>query len=280
MRWMECQLLLASWIDNMYAAGSCTIDACDRLLKCEVLLSSCWQLDVKPSSMKIVSSSRAAQNVGSGRFSWASPFPVLGALIGPCGSASEDFSQASRSVWKRFWCGAGSRKARRLPLSLKLRDLERCCFPAVSGRCSWWPIGIALLAAIRALQGQLVASLLRVPKEPGEDDAAYARRRGREAQSHIVAAEAWGLKAARQVVRWHDHLQRRHVDSWACKFFHMHDNRWLQLQRLLAGSVDTMAGILGMREVAGRPRVRYEDGVRFLLQEFPVLRCDLHSESA
>ena len=179
-----------------------------------------------------------------------------------------------------MWCGAGSRKARKLPLHLKLQDLERCAFPAVSNRCAWWPIGKTLLAAIRALQGQLVSTLIRIPREPGEDDASYARRRGREAQAVIAARESWGFKCARQVVRWYAHLKRKHVDSWACRFFHMRDARWLQLQRLIAGSVSTMAGALGLREVAGRRRIRFEDGVNFLLQEFPDLNCLLEAEQA
>ena len=128
--------------------------------------------------MKIVSSSRSSLGCGCGGFSWQYPFQVLDAQVGPCGSAQSDFEAANRAAWARLWAGAGSKKARGLPLFLKIRDVERCCFPAVSGRCSWWPIGATLASEIVMLHRAVIVSLLRVPREAGEDDSSYARRRG------------------------------------------------------------------------------------------------------
>ena len=138
------------------------------------------------------------------------------------------------------------------------------CPAAVAGG----PFGATLASDIVMLHRAIIASLLRVPREAGEDDGSYARRRGREAQKQIDAQSSWESRAARQVFRWHAHLRRRHVQSWATEVFRIQGSGWLQIQRLASGSLDSLAGILGMREGAGRPRVRYEDGVRFLQTKY------------
>ena len=62
---------------------------------------------------------------------WKAPFRVLGSLVGPCGSAWDDFLEAEAAVWRRVWAGAASRKATKLPTNLKQLDVARVCWPAL-----------------------------------------------------------------------------------------------------------------------------------------------------
>ena len=101
-----------------------------------------------------------------------------------------------------------------------------------------------------------------------DDDATCSRRGGREAQQHISSAGSWESRSAKIVLQWHKHLRRRHVQSWATDAFHTQDSRWLQLRRLASGSLSSFAGALGSRERAGKPHIRFEDGVRFLKSKY------------
>ena len=211
--------------------------------------------------MKICSSKKAERGKDMLEFRWMMPFEVLGCAVGPCGSAWEDFKKAELAVWKRCWCGAGSRKSRSLPLNVKLIDVERCCWPAVSYRCSWWPIGSTLSSRIAALQRSVIASILKIPREVGETDESYACRRGREAAKHACLLGPWEVRAAGRVVDWTEHLERHHVRSWAAELYAFQGSKWLQLRRAAQSSASVFAGMLGLREWPGRPRVRFDEGV-------------------
>ena len=71
--WGGSEFLIASWIDNLYAAGASAASACHRLIACANYLRSEWRLEFKPSSMRIIGSSRSAQDCSCGKFSVAIP---------------------------------------------------------------------------------------------------------------------------------------------------------------------------------------------------------------
>ena len=220
-----------------------------------------WSLDFKPSSCKIISSRKRDRLQSVGKYAWACPFPVLGSLIGPCGSPWEDWHEAERAAWRRFWSGAGSRKAKGLRMGLKVRDIQRVAWPAISSRCSWWPIGSSLASCIGGLQRSMFSCVLRLPRESFECDADYARRRGRESRKWCAEVGLWEELAANRVVSWFDHVDRAHCRSWATRIQPVRGSAWLQAQRVIANSWSMFAGILASREVAGRPRVRWEEAV-------------------
>ena len=172
---------ISSWIDNLYALGSSSSDACSRLESFEEVLRARWRLEFKASSQKVCCARRADRNLSCRAFVWQLPFVVLGSLIGPCCSAWADFKAAEQSAWRRLWAGAASKSARGLHVDLKVADIQRCCWPSLGYRCSWWPMGSTLASLIRALQRALVATILRLPREQWETDEHVARRRGREA---------------------------------------------------------------------------------------------------
>ena len=177
------------------------------------------------------------------------------------GCAFPDFEQAKSAVWRRLYSGAKSRAASDLPLYLKLRDVARVCWPSISYRCSWWPLGESLLSDIGILQKQVVASLIKLPKESWETPEAYCMRRGREAARHIDRSNCWMLKACSRVQSWDAHVIRGHFWSWAVEARPCRDSVWLQSRRLFNRSKSAFAGLLLSRARRGRPRVRWEEGL-------------------
>ena len=66
-----------------------------------------------------------------------------------------------------------------------------------------------------ALQRAIVASILRVPKDVGEEAETYARRRCRVAGVFCLDVGEWSKLVAERIVSWHGHMQRNHAYSWA-----------------------------------------------------------------
>ena len=105
------------------------------------------------------------------------------------------------------------------------------------------------------MQRAIVASVLRIPKETGEQPDVYARRRCRAASVFCAQVGEWDLLAADRIVSWHGHMVRNHSYSWANELIQVQDSQWMQARRLFMRSTSAFAGILGLREAPGRLRV-------------------------
>ena len=128
---------------------------------------------------------------------------------------------------------------------------------------AWWLLGSTLGSKLLAVQRAVISSVLRLPRETGEEDVVYACRRGREAGRHVSRVGAWDVRAARRIVEWAEHLQRGHVSSWAVSIFPFQCSKWLQVRRAAQNSISIFAGVLGLRQIAGRPRIWFEEGLSY-----------------
>ena len=194
-------------------------------------------------------------------YKWTEPFTVLGCRIGTSGNAWCDFDAASAAIWRRMWAGSKSRAARNVPLKIKILDVERCCWPSLSFRCSWWAVSRTLLSEIESLQNSIVSCLLRLPIEPGEDRANYHRRRGREALKFVQNSKCWKRKVCERIRSWSEHVDRAHFWSWAIEIAKCRDNLWLRGQRKVMHSISVFAGSLGTRDSPGRPYCRWQEAL-------------------
>ena len=258
---------IASWVDNLYALGGSADEAVRSLERFESLLKCRWRQRIKPKSCFVFSQRRREQGTDCRGYVWSSPFCVLGCKIGPSGHCWIDFEEASAAVWRRMWAGPRSKAARKLPLRLKIRDIERCCWPSLFYRCSWWPISTTMLGKLESLQNAVVACVLRIPMQAGEEAGEFHRRRGREARRCIKRSDSWRLKVCRRTSSWKDHLERGHVWSWAVEISACRDDLWLQSQRMLNSSASMFAGVLGCRDSPGRPFTRWQESMYLVAAE-------------
>ena len=121
-------------------------------------------------------------------------------------------------------------------------------------------------SCIAALQRALVSCVSRIPRAAFEPDADYLRRRGRVAGRMCVEVGSWEVLVADRVISWYEHVDRAHCRSWATMMQPQRGGIWLQVQRLAAQSQSVLAGALGLREYAGRPRTRWEEAVQWCRQ--------------
>lgn len=133
------------------------------------------------------------------------------------GRCTADRKAALQAMLRRFWMGAGSGRARGLPLRLE---------------------------------------------EPWED---WRRRRGRILGLHVVEEGRWSTHVAYKVCTWYNHVLRDHSRSWCAPLLEWRGSSWLAARRLSLGS-SAFGGKLDLREGAGSPGIRFEDGVQLARQ--------------
>ena len=108
-----------------------------------------------------------------------------------------------------------------------------------------------------------VASLLHVPRHPGEEGVEYCKRRNRSAGLFCKTIGLWSHRWYRRSLTWHAHLLRplnRH--TWSALLVQYRGKQWLQERRSnFVGSCT--AGRTKTRSFLGPPCVRWHDGVDF-----------------
>ena len=252
----------ACWVDNVYAAGSSAEACVSNMRVFESRLVDFWGLRFKPDSKTYISSNPqqdADKHLHGWR--WSVPFEVLGHAIGISGSLTHDLPRAEEACWKRYFLGAGSKGAAKLSMKVKLQDIDVVCWPSFAYRCTWWSVAKTSLAAVRSVQNAVVASCLRLPRQIGEDDAAFARRRNKEAAKWIGPQRCWARRVAANILSWDEHIRRASKTSWATILVRYRDSRWLQARRLLQKSASIFSGRLASRAAPSRPHTRWEEGV-------------------
>ena len=226
-------LSFACWVDNVYAAGSSSDAAVANLMLFQDVLLRDWCLQFKDDSKTFISAMpRQDRDRLLHGWKWSSPFVVLGHNIGEYCSCREDRWQAERSVWARFWSGAGSASGRALRVNLRLKDIERVCWPSVAWRCTWWSLNRGVLGDVKSLQHAVVACCVRVPRDYGEDDAAFARHRARIASRYCARIGCWAKRIAAKSIEWSKHVERGRVRSWASVMARYRGSAWLQARRM------------------------------------------------
>ena len=198
-------------------------------------------------------------------------FLVLGHRISCMGSHEVDLAFALKSAWRAYWRGAGNKKHRKVSFRARWLDVHRTVWPCIAFRCSWWSYTAGLGARLDWEQRRLVACMMRLPRNPGEELAPYLRRRSLEAGRVCSRSLVWSELCAQRVVNWAAHLERRSAQSWATQAWHWRGSAWYEARRMLQNSRSAFGGKLGMRVSGGRPRTRFHDGVR-LAASLPVVQ--------
>jgi len=259
----HCKVAASSWIDNIYCLSASPGGATKMMTIISRHLEHQWHLKLKPSSRLIIQA-RGAPAWTEVPQGWreVDVFPCLGGLLSRDGSSSLEIDAAEASAWRSFFGGAGSRKARGLPLATRLRDLQRCTWPVLGWRAGRWSMGKVLLGRLDSLQRGMVCSMMRSPRLSGETDADFHRRRGREAGRVCRNMGLWSLLACDQARRWREHIHRRHVRSFATELVTWKDDLWLQVRRAARQSLSALAGRTGTRAEPGRAALRWEHSFR------------------
>ena len=251
------------WVDNIYAVADTAHRAVCNLELIETILEADWHLKIKSSS-KLFTASGGRRSVPEQlrSFKFADPFIVLGIKVSSSGSCEKDVSEAIHSAHRRFFMGPCSKKSARLPLQIRLLDFQRCVWPAICWRSSWWQFSKTLAKQIDSVQFQFIATLQRLPPKKNEPLADCFRRRAREA-ARIANRSRWSEMVAVRCVSWNGHISRNHVKSWPGFLLQWRGEGWLQQVRASAGSASIFGGILRLRSGRGRPRTRWHEGVAY-----------------
>ena len=199
-------------------------------------------------------------------------FVVLGHLVESTGSIRACWRRARGTMWKAFWANPGSNSARHLGRASNLALMSRAVLPQLSFRCSRWPPQRQIRLELDQLQQKMVASLIRLPRDAGEEAADYVRRRGRSARKICIEQGMWSHHWFSRSVLWDDHLARpRNFNSWPAQLREYRGKQWLMDRRAsfapsVASSdstVSILAGRTGTRSVRGKVHVRWHDGIDF-----------------
>ena len=143
------------------------------------------------------------------------------------------------------------------PHSCRTRFLKTCVRPTASFRWSRWPFQMTYANKLDGIQNHMVARLFPVQPRPWEDQDRYFERRRQLSAQISGQTGRWSADWAHAVLSWKDHVVRGHDSgSWSKPIFEYHGQDWLQQQRLINGR-----GRLGTRAGAGRPAVRYHEGI-------------------
>ena len=157
-----------------------------------------------------------------------------------------------------FFGNCKSVKAKKLTIGANLRLLNRAVLPVLRHRCSRWPGNRATFDEIRSVQRKMVAAIVRLPAEPGEDAVTYVRRRN-AAMTNLISRDAsWNLDYCNRLAAWDAHLHRpRNKHSWPSKMVGFQASEWLEAHRAMRHCGT------GTRVSRGGPATRWHEGIEF-----------------
>ena len=223
-------------------------------------IASKWRLHWKEES-KVVCSQHEVSVQG---WSWDDKIEVLGSTIASDGSCVYDVDRACKAAWCRFWIGAGSRRFKSLPISMKLKDIHMCCLPSVSSRCYWCQCCATLSARVDGLHRRMFTRAVAVRPRSDEGWESFKLRRGRAVAKHMrEISKPWSQIVAHRVDSWEKHIVRNKCGGWAGIAYKFMDYDWFYERRLFCGSKSGFGGRTRTRTQKGPPRTRFHDGVRF-----------------
>ena len=136
----DTKLAFAVWIDNIFSVGMSEGAAVAAQGVFEAALQRIWRLKLKPESKEVVSvTGQRLPDAPPRGWRRVTTLPCLGHLVTADGALQPEWAACERSVWRRFWLGAGASRHRRLPFADRWRDVQRVCWPAIAFRCGKWP---------------------------------------------------------------------------------------------------------------------------------------------
>lgn len=258
-------ILVATYVDNIVIVGGDCSNVEATYAECERYLELAWGLHLPLESTSVVLPRGA--RVGVGRVARVEGVSLLGSWL--------DERATSLSCWRRARdtalasAQAQMRRCRRafVPLRVRLRVLESTVLPQIMSRAPAWAPSLQLLSEVDRFQRRCVTAALAVPAYPGEDGAAYRRRRGRMASEAVADQDRWSrkvlLSATTRLRELREEISRgpERRESWTASLLAYRDAAWLAERRVAEGSGSTSAGRVGVRAAAGRTAPRYEESV-------------------
>ena len=232
-----------------------------------------WHMNIKASSRSCMTSAGNVEVPGDPlRWPLVDNFVVLGHIIESSGSIRPCWSKCRTSMWKSFWANPGSKSARGLSAAYRLSLMNRAVLPQLSFRCSRWPPQRQIAIELDHIQQKMTPTLLRIPRNEGEELDSFVRRRGRAARKCALGQGLWSQHWFGRSVRWDDHLSRpSNFHTWAAKLREYHGKEWLIDRRASfapstasrESTASATAGRTGTRSVHGKVHMRWHDGIDF-----------------
>ena len=257
-------LALAAYVDNVYSVSRDVAGAVAILEDFEAHLWQDWRLAIKPSSRAALVPAGGRVDEAHDHVKWplTDLFVVLGHRLHNSGSAWPCLRATKQSMWRAFYASCGSQSCRQLPPKLQVRTLLRCVLPICDFRAARWAYHETLAEDIDRTQRKMMSILARIPRQTGESDNIYFRRRRRQISTTCTQSGLWSLRFANRVCSWDAHLHREaNQNSWAAKLLRYHGEEWLAARRSRFGGAFGPSGRTCTRILPGAPCPRWHDGV-------------------
>lgn len=254
--------MVCTYVDNLFSVGRTLASAILILEDFESILQSVWGLKIKDSSrmcMTPFGSDELTRNPA--KWPQVSEFPVLGHVLQDNGSTRSCWQKTSKQMWRAFFGNCAGPLAKGLSSSVKLRLLDRAVTPVLHHRNTRWPCSKKRCNELDRLQRRMVSSIARVQPLPGDNAAAYMRRRNRII-SGLIGQDRWSYQHCQRVLAWDEHLRRPHnSESWAAKLLDVRGEAWLQERRQLCQR--DQQSRLDSRAYFGFVAPRWHEGVAY-----------------
>lgn len=143
----------------------------------------------------------------------------------------------------------------------KMKFLKTCLCSIPRCRWSRWPFTQTLANKLDACQRRFLYSLFPVKLFCDEMLPAFYARRHRTASHLACATGRWSDLWARDVCKWHSHVQRRHdPHAWNPHLLSWRSGARLALQKLWHSSLGESR--TSTRMFPGKPYCRWEEGLQ------------------
>lgn len=145
--------------------------------------------------------------------------------------------------------------------------LSRAVTPLIDFRCSRWPPQKQIATELDRTQRKMTATLLCVPRSPGEFIDDYVWRRGRISAKLCREHGLWSDRWFNRAIKWESHLSRdRNIQCWAARLRTFRDRAWFmerrsQLAPQDGASSSIHAGRTDTRSFPGVVHMHWHDGV-------------------
>lgn len=259
-----------TWVDNLFWFAKTIYSAVAIGARLEERLKSRWNLELKPDS-KILQPGLGNPEIVHGAVGWSilPSTPYLGHIVQTSGSIRACWQLARTKMWKAFWVNSGSKLGRRLPVPAKIALLHRCVASVATFRMSRWPPQIQIAKEVDATQAKMMAIILGVKPNVGEDPATFSRRRAKSARLSCRSHGLWSQLWFKRAIAWDDHLSR-HQDLLPSIFRNYRDHAWLERRRatyacgntIRRNSWTTFAGRTATRATSGFVATRWQTGIQ------------------
>ena len=284
------KLLVATYIDNVYAASRFTSSATWNIEVFFKHLKDHWGLDVKPKS-KIVLPVRGAVDLATHGDGWSvqDSMMVLGWHIQSDGGLQAQWKELVPKLWGAFMRNLRQKGWQRLGVSRRFKLLDRAVRPIALRALSAWAPTPHYVEQVNKLQRRMAARALNVFRYPQEEWRNFRGRESRVAAREIEGTTGgwWARAWMRHSLSWDSHLERDWAEqlrflqtpdptpqvfetfitklSWAAALVHHHDKKWFDERRVVTPCRDGLrvASRTGTRANPGHVQIRWHDRIAY-----------------